>query len=158
MTGKRMKDLLFVMIIITLGILVACSNDDNSEAEEQQRIADSIVQAALDNAAIDAYIESHGITNIITEESGIRYTVLTEGNGRFAEFYEIVSIHYIGKFLTDTVFDTSIEQVALANDIFNENAIYQPLTFNHLPDGGGIGATFLPQFTLGLGQLIPMMD
>jgi len=48
---------------------------------------------------------------------------------------DTVKVDYTGSLLTDKVFDTSIEQVAKDNEIFNSQRKYIPLKF---PLGGGV--------------------
>lgn len=158
MKAIRLKDLFFIGILFSLCVLIACGSDNTDAEEEQKRIADSLAQSALDSVAINAYIEAKGITGITKEDTGIKYALLNPGGGTFPQFNEIISIHYVGRFLTDSVFDTSNQQTALDHDIFNSNALYQPITFNYTPDGVGLSGAFLPQFRVGLNRLVPQMD
>jgi FKBP-type peptidyl-prolyl cis-trans isomerase len=48
---------------------------------------------------------------------------------------DTVKVNYTGRLLDDKVFDTSIEQVAKDNGIFNSTRTYAPL---HFPLGGGV--------------------
>jgi peptidylprolyl isomerase len=43
-------------------------------------------------------------------ESGLKYKVLQEGKGERAKSGDVVLVHYVGKLLNDTVFDSSVER------------------------------------------------
>jgi FKBP-type peptidyl-prolyl cis-trans isomerase FkpA/FKBP-type peptidyl-prolyl cis-trans isomerase FklB len=47
---------------------------------------------------------------VITTESGLQYKVLTEGTGIKPTIEDTVLVHYTGKFLDGTVFDSSVER------------------------------------------------
>jgi len=48
--------------------------------------------------------------NVITTESGLQYRVITEGTGKKPTLEEIIIIHYTGKLLDGTVFDSTVER------------------------------------------------
>lgn len=48
--------------------------------------------------------------NVITTESGLQYIVLTEGSGDAPTIMDQVKVHYTGKLLNGTVFDSSVER------------------------------------------------
>ncbi|WP_406656969.1 peptidylprolyl isomerase [Methanolobus sp. ZRKC2] len=54
---------------------------------------------------------------------------------------DFVSVNYVGELENGTVFDTSIEQVAMDEDIYNPSRTYEPLGF-----------------VVGSGQMIPGFD
>lgn len=45
-----------------------------------------------------------------TTDSGLKYKILTHGKGKQAKNGSIVKVHYTGKFLNDTVFDSSYKR------------------------------------------------
>ena len=73
-----------------------------------------------------------------TPEAPQTTTPTTPKNPDLAEEYDIVTVDYVGRYLNDTVFDTSIGEIAEENNIVNPVRQYGPLTF-----------------TLGYGGLIP---
>lgn len=63
---------------------------------------------------------------------------VTDNNGTVQDG-DTVEVHYVGRLQSDdTVFDTSREDVAQENEIYNEQRPYEPI-----------------QFTIGAGQMIP---
>ena len=68
-------------------------------------------QRAVDAArpADIAYMSAHkGKPGVKTTASGLQYEVLTEGNGPMPVATDTVAVHYEGKLLDGTVFDSSI--------------------------------------------------
>jgi peptidylprolyl isomerase len=47
------------------------------------------------------------VPDTITMASGLKYIILKKGNGRKIQPSDVVSVHYTGKFLNDSVFDSS---------------------------------------------------
>ena len=45
---------------------------------------------------------------VITTESGLQYKIITEGKGPKPEIFNRVHLHYVGKLLDGTVFDSSV--------------------------------------------------
>lgn len=96
---------------------------------EEQMKAEAEMMASKteeDVAAIDAYLEEKGIEAQVTE-SGLRYVITDAGNGTFAEAGDNVIVNYAGRILDGEYFDTSIEEVAKEQGIYNEQRpAYEP--------------------------------
>jgi FKBP-type peptidyl-prolyl cis-trans isomerase FkpA/FKBP-type peptidyl-prolyl cis-trans isomerase FklB len=59
----------------------------------------------------DAFLEANkSKEGVITTESGLQYKVLTEGSGAKPTTTDKVKVHYTGKLLDGTVFDSSVER------------------------------------------------
>ncbi|MBC6365525.1 FKBP-type peptidyl-prolyl cis-trans isomerase [Algoriphagus sp. AK58] len=87
---------------------------------------------AIDRKKIDAYLDTAKIDSIyrIHDPSGIVIIVQEEGVGSRPVTNTVVYTDYIGKLMElGTVFDTSYEDVAKANNIFVEDRKYFPLSF-----------------------------
>lgn len=84
-------------------------------------------QLAIDIALIDGYLAESN-TEVQTTESGLRYRFTKEGNGVNAAPGNEVSIHYAGYLLDGTLFDSSIESIAKANNKYTPGRPYKPLT------------------------------
>lgn len=97
-------------------------------------------------AARQTSIDSEVITNHLAEaniqaastESGLRYQITKEGQGPTPSPGQEVAIDYAGYLLDGTLFDTSIETVAKANDAYNPNRPYQPYTLKAGLGNGGV--------------------
>lgn len=74
-------------------------------------------------------------------ESGLRYYFSKKGTGVMPEPQDTIVVHYTGKLLSGKVFDTSIEEVAKKEGLYNEMRDYQPVPF-----------------VIGVGQVIPGWD
>jgi len=97
-------------------------------------------QLQEDLALIDEYLTAKGLEAEV-HPSGLHYIILEEGDGETPNNNQEVVVNYTGRFLDGRVFDTSLDSVARAEGIFNENRDYQPF-----------------QFTLGIGRVIPGWD
>jgi FKBP-type peptidyl-prolyl cis-trans isomerase FklB len=47
---------------------------------------------------------------VVTTASGLQYLILTEGNGAKPTINDKVTVHYEGKLLNDTIFDSSVKR------------------------------------------------
>lgn len=103
-------------------------------------LEDKKEQLAIDSALISNYLEEKGIEAENTR-LGIRYTVQEMGNGPIPQPGSRAKVNYTGYTLDGTVFDSSIEEIAKENNLFNPNRIYEPL-----------------DFVVGVGRVIPGWD
>lgn len=78
---------------------------------------------------------------------GIYYKELKEGTGELAKAGDVVKVHYIGQLLDGTYFDTSVDTVAKANNLYNPQRKYEPLEF---PIGAG---KMIPGFEIAVRQM-----
>ncbi len=110
---------------------------------------------ANDKAAINAYLDTTSIVNvkefrdeatglsIIWQERAPSDTLETLIQG------DTISVNYTGKFLTNKVFETTLESVARDNDIFSSNAKYEPIKFLWLVPGNRL----ITGFEFGVSQM-----
>lgn len=67
--------------------------------------------AKVNQAAGEAFLAENGKRpEIITTASGLQYEVLAEGNGAKPAASDQVVVHYTGKLIDGTVFDSSVER------------------------------------------------
>ena len=84
-------------------------------------------QLAIDTVLIDTYLKEKSIVAQKTA-SGLRYVIEKQGNGDNAQQGQTVRVNYTGFILDGRCFDSSIESVARANNVYNEaRAPYEPL-------------------------------
>lgn len=80
-------------------------------AMEQEMQAQAEAAAKVNEAAGRDYLEANGKRpEIITTPSGLQYEVLTEGNGPRPAAGDQVKVHYTGRLIDGTVFDSSVER------------------------------------------------
>lgn len=84
-------------------------------------------QAEVDNKAIEEYISNNDIKDVQKADSGLRYMITKEGEGKKIEAGDSVKIDYIGYLLDGTIFDSSIEEKAREGDVYMEGRNYAPL-------------------------------
>lgn len=81
-----------------------------TEMEKQQR-AEAEKMAVANQAAGEAFLSENGKReNVKTTPSGLQYEILTEGDGPCPEATDQVEVHYTGKLLDGTVFDSSVDR------------------------------------------------
>lgn len=98
-------------------------------------------QRSAEMAEMQAYLDENNITETPTE-SGLIFISKKKGSGKQAEAGKVVKVHYEGKLLDGTYFDTSVKEAAQEQGLYNEGREpYAPF-----------------EFTLGQGQVIPGWD
>lgn len=81
-----------------------------TEMEKKQRAAAEEVGKA-NAAAGEAFLAENGKrVEVKTTPSGLQYEVLTEGDGPRPEANDQVEVHYTGKLIDGTVFDSSVDR------------------------------------------------
>lgn len=124
------------MLYFDIKILEALSEADMMAAEQRKNAE----QASAEMEQLQDYLEANSISAEPTE-SGLIFISTKEGNGKKPEAGQQVKVNYEGRLLDGTYFDTSLEEVAKANGIYNAGRGYEPFTF-----------------TLGQGQVIRGWD
>ncbi len=94
-----MKKILLALMVLTI-ILSAC----NKKASDPP--FDAVKQAAIDDLAIQAYINAHSIT-AIKDPSGLYYQIITQGTGANANVNSTITANYTGSLTDGSVFDAS---------------------------------------------------
>lgn len=85
-----------------------------TEMEERQRKAAEEMAAVNAKAGEDFLKENGGRAEVKTTASGLQYEVLEEGTGAQPTAADDVTVHYTGKLIDGTVFDSSVERGAPA--------------------------------------------
>ncbi len=81
------------------------------EALSQRQQAESARMAEVNAAAGEQFLVENGKrVKIKTTASGLQYEVLEEGNGTSPKPGDMVTVHYTGKLIDGTVFDSSEER------------------------------------------------
>ena len=123
----------FNRILFSLAILGLVSSSCVDSGETDEAILD------IDKRAIEQYLEENPISSVkeLNDEiTGIRILWQEVSNsGKQPINLDTARVDYVGKLLTNRVFDTSLESVARENNIFSDGRNYIPLRF---PVGRGI--------------------
>jgi FKBP-type peptidyl-prolyl cis-trans isomerase len=134
--------------------------------QEQQMLAQEKQQAEAEAQKVneDAYLETNKTAEgVLLTESGLQYKVIKEGTGKKPAATDKVKVHYTGKLIDGTVFDSSVERGTPAEfglnqviagwteglQLMTEGSIYE-LTIPHDLGYGprGSGQTIPPYATL----------
>ncbi len=110
------------------------------EAEDKKKAERAVGLVAEEGKTIEAYIKEKGLTASKTE-SGLYYVIEQEGTGEATTPGTTMYVNYAGYLLDGTLFDTSMPDVAKANNIFDAARTYEALPVN-----------------VGMGQVIPGWD
>jgi FKBP-type peptidyl-prolyl cis-trans isomerase FkpA len=120
------------MLTLIAGVILVTDQEGLVEWEQQwiesrQREIDAIneIQLAADVQFLEEYLKSQNI-NALKSPDGIFYVETEPGTGPFPQVGDLVSVHYVGKLLDGTIFDTSIESIARESGKYMEGRTYGP--------------------------------
>lgn len=81
------------------------------QALEAKQQAAAQEMAKVNQAAGETFLAENGKRpEVVTTNSGLQYEVLAEGNGVQPNAEDQVTVHYTGKLIDGTVFDSSVER------------------------------------------------
>jgi FKBP-type peptidyl-prolyl cis-trans isomerase FkpA len=107
------------------------------QQEQEEKMAES---KKAEQSILENYLRDNNIAQAPTP-SGLIFVEEKKGTGKKAENGKTVKVHYVGRLLDGTVFDTSREDVAKANGTYNPQRPYEAF-----------------EFTLGQGMVIRGWD
>jgi len=97
--------------------LAGCSGKTDKAAESSDEVAQlnketpTMTLADANLKAGKEFLDENGKRDgVVTTASGLQYEVLTEGNGVQPGPDDVVTVHYTGKLIDGTVFDSSVER------------------------------------------------
>lgn len=80
-------------------------------ALEEKQKAEAAKLAEVNEAAGKAFLEENGKrAEVKTTASGLQYEVIVDGDGEMPSAEDQVEVHYTGKLIDGTVFDSSVER------------------------------------------------
>jgi len=97
----NMRILGIITLLATLLLMLSCGGDEY--------MFDWQEQLAKDLEAIDKYLEENNIS-ARKSSSGLRYVIHDYGTGAAPTQYQAVIVHYEGRLIDGTVFDSSYER------------------------------------------------
>lgn len=92
-----------------LGFIVKIDRVTTEAIFETERLKEREEKEMEERISIDKYVADNKL-NPITTESGLKYVLYNEGTGQQATTGKIVKVHYTGKLLDGTVFDSSYDR------------------------------------------------
>jgi FKBP-type peptidyl-prolyl cis-trans isomerase len=128
----------YVRGVFKLGKVITKKELEENMAKQQKEMEEVMMKRAEEEKKLlSDYIDKNKITQK-AEESGLIVIVSKEGKGSQPKAGDTVVVNYTGMLLDGKVFDTSLESVAKANNIFQNGRKYEPF-----------------KFPLGMGMVIP---
>jgi len=121
--GSMLKFSIRVLDLISAEEMGIMEQEIEKEIDEQKRNLE-----AEEAENLKAYLSENKVT-VKPTESGLYFISKTKGKGNNPKPGQTVKVNYTGRLLNGKVFDTSSEEVAKANNIFNPQRPYGPLDF-----------------------------
>ena len=103
------KILSFAMAALLLAGMASCNNTSNTSSETTEEATPDYGQQIKDNKTVGREFMEENAKNdsVVQTQSGLQYMVLKEGTGAKPGPTDEVTVHYTGKLLDGTVFDSS---------------------------------------------------
>ena len=106
------KVLSIAMAALLLTGMASCNNTQKESTETTEEAAPDYGQQIKDNKTIGREFMEQNAKNdsVVQTTSGLQYMVLKEGTGAKPGPTDEVTVHYTGKLLDGTVFDSSVDR------------------------------------------------
>ena len=98
-----MKKIFF--FFFSVAVMASCANKQSETTDTQVAEDTVVVEEVVEQQAV--FVDTTGYT---TTASGLKYKVVKEGTGAMPKAEDTVEVHYTGKLLDGTVFDSSVER------------------------------------------------
>lgn len=113
---KKMTFAAVAAMMIAAGLMtVSCSSNKKAETTDSSEMvepeADSVSMTSAEDvlrASVDT--TEVKVDSVYTTETGLKYIIVKEGTGKSPKADGIVTVHYTGKLLDGTVFDSSVSR------------------------------------------------
>ena len=160
-----MRKFLTLSVAALLMASMASCGSNTSTSENTEEAAPDYGQQIKDNKTLGREFLEQNAKNdsVVVTKSGLQYMVLEEGNGTKPGPTDKVTVHYTGKLLDGTVFDSSVERGEPATfgldqvipgwteglQLMSEGSKYRLFIPSELAYGSkGAGSDILPNSTL----------
>ena len=105
----------FFTILMAAGLMMgmaSCNNTSSEQTTEETTTEADYGQEIKDNKTIGREFLEENAKNdsVVQTESGLQYMVLKEGKGAKPGPTDEVTVHYTGRLINGTVFDSSVER------------------------------------------------
>jgi FKBP-type peptidyl-prolyl cis-trans isomerase FklB len=127
------KKAFYFMAALSLGLFSSCISDDETQEaalDEDLKKIEDFVQATDIVSVREETVGNTGIVLLFTEENA---------GGEAAVAGDSLWVNYTGYLLDGRIFDTSVEQVARDNNMYNASRTYEPypikLAYTQVIDG-----------------------
>ena len=106
------KILAIAMVALLMTGMASCGGNNTSETTNTEEATPEYGQQIKDNKTIGReFMEENAKNDSVTQtQSGLQYMVLKEGTGAKPGPTDEVTVHYTGRLLDGTVFDSSVER------------------------------------------------
>jgi FKBP-type peptidyl-prolyl cis-trans isomerase len=106
------KILAIAMVALLMTGMASCGGNNTSETTNTEEATPEYGQQIKDNKTIGReFLEENAKNDSVTQtQSGLQYMVLKEGTGAKPGPTDEVTVHYTGRLLDGTVFDSSVER------------------------------------------------
>ena len=165
MIDTMKKILSFAIAALLLAGMASCNNTNKETSETIEETTPDNGQEIKDNLTMGREFLEQNAKNdsVVQTESGLQYMVLKEGTGAKPGPTDEVTVHYTGKLIDGTVFDSSVERGEPATfpldkvipgwteglQLMSEGAKYRLFIPSELAYGSkGAGDDILPNSTL----------
>ena len=106
------KVLVIAMAALSIMGMTSCSGNRTSSEETTDMVTSADSVEIKDNLTLGREFLAENAKNdsVVQTESGLQYMVLKEGTGIKPAATDTVTVHYTGKLIDGTVFDSSVER------------------------------------------------
>lgn len=106
----KLSSILFLGLgCISMNVYAAIENQTTQTSSEQQMKMQSLPEK--NRAESEAFLQANkNKPGVKTTDSGLQYKVITEGTGPLPTAEDIVTVHYSGKLIDGTEFDSSYKR------------------------------------------------
>ena len=106
------KIYILILSAVLMAGMASCASNENKTTESEETAAPSYGQQIKDNKTLGREFLEQNAKNdsVVQTASGLQYMVLKEGTGAKPGPTDEVTVHYTGRLLDGTVFDSSVER------------------------------------------------
>ena len=103
---------MMAMAALLMTGIASCNSSTSSSSETTEETTPDYGQQIKDNKTVGREFMEQNAKNdsVVQTASGLQYMVLKEGTGAKPAAEDTVTVHYTGKLLDGTVFDSSVER------------------------------------------------